>query len=347
MFVALRTFRPSRCGFPEFNSVTGRQAQAKENVGLMQIELARRQFLKRIGGGVLAGAGLGMFGVPAVDASSVDMGVDPAKKPRLLVSCCAYSFRDQLTNGQMTLEDFIQKAVEFELDAVDLTVYYLKSTDPEYLDSLRHLAYKNALPLSGAACNTSMAQPDATKREESLGLIKKWVDVTDRLGASHLRVFAGELPTGVSLQQSIDSVVEVMKAACDYSAPKGITLGLEDHSGVSQSAEVCLEIMARVDSPYAGIVLDITHFVPSPAQDAYAQIAACIPYATVAHIRNRFDDKTAIDMDRVWMLFAKAGHKGYMAVEYDPAWNGGEPSGTGAPKLIAETRALCKKYSSA
>jgi hypothetical protein len=86
--------------------------------------------------------------------------------------------------------------------------------------------------------------------------------------------------------------------------------------------------------------------VSSPAQDAYAQIAACIPYATVVHIRDRFDDKTPIDMDRVWRLFADAGHKGYMAIEYDADWNNGEPSITGVPKLTAEVQALCRKYSS-
>jgi sugar phosphate isomerase/epimerase len=86
----------------------------------------------------------------------------------------------------MTLEDFIQKAVELRVDAVDMMVYYLKSTDPEYLDHLRYLAYKSALPFSGAACNASMVQVDAAGRAECVSQIKKWVDVTDRLGASHL-----------------------------------------------------------------------------------------------------------------------------------------------------------------
>ena len=131
-----------------------------------------------------------------------------------------------------------------------------------------------------------------------------------------------------------------MKAACDYSGKKGITLGLEDHVGVSQSAEVCVEIMQRVNSPYAGINIDITHFAPTPTQDSYAQIAACIPYATHTHIRNAFDDKSPIDMDRVWKMFADAGYKGYMSYE-------GEESDPAAdPAQIAEIQRLCKKYSS-
>ena len=311
----------------------------------MEHTIGRRQFLKAAGAGALAGAGLSM-GAPRAHAASADVNTETSKTPRLLVGCCAYSYREALTHGKMTLEDFILKAVELKLDAVDMTVYYLKSTDPGYLESLRYLAYKNAVAFSGAACGSSMVQADAAKREEVLRQIKSWIDVTDRLGASHLRVFAGKLPGGVTMQQATDWVVEGMKAACDYAAPKGIMLGLEDHSGVSQSADVCLEIMHRVNSPYAGINLDITHFIPSATQDQYAQIAACIPYATVSHIRELFDDNTPIDMDRVWKMYAQAGHKGYMSLEYEGDTRGGETAEVGIPKTLAHIRELCTKYSS-
>jgi sugar phosphate isomerase/epimerase len=315
----------------------------------MGSRMIRRDFLKTAGAGVLAGAGLGMKldAEPQTGSASENAGDDPAKMPRLFSGCCAYSYRNMLTHGQMTLEQFIEKAVELKLDGIDMTLYYLKSTDPAYLANLRYLAYKNAMPLSGAACGSSMVQADAAKRAAVLDEIKKWVDVADQLGASHLRVFAGKLPEGATMQEAVGWVVDTMKAASDYSSKKGIVLGLEDHSGVSQSADVCLEIMHRVDSPYARINLDITHFIPSATQDAYAQIAACIPYATVSHIRDKFDDGTPIDMDRVWRMYAAAGHKGYMSVEYEGDNRGGVPAETGVPKLVARVRELCRKYSTA
>ena len=261
--------------------------------------------------------------------------------PRLFPGCCAYSYRKYLQHGPMTMEDFIEKGVSLRITGVDMTAYYFKSTDPSYLASLRHLAYRKGVMFSGAACGVSMVQADPTKRAQTLPEIKKWVDVTDALGASHLRIFGGKLPPGATVQQAVDWVVETMKPASDYSGAKGITLGIEDHSGVTQQADVCLEIMHRVNSPYAGINLDITHFVPTATQDAYAQIEACIPYATNTHIRDKFDDGTPIDMDRVWQMFAKAGFKGFMSAEYE----GKEDASTGVPKLIEKIRALCSKYS--
>jgi sugar phosphate isomerase/epimerase len=297
-------------------------------------QIARREFLQSAGAAALGSV------VPGIPAR----GADNAKSPRLFSGLCAYSYGRYFKHGQMTMDEFILKAVGLRVDGVDMTGYYYKPTDVAYLAKLRHLAYKNAVGFSGAACGVSMVQADPAKRAQSLAEIKQWVDVTDQLGASHLRVFAGKLPPGATVGQAVGWVVETMKAACDYSGAKGIMIGIEDHSGVTQRAEVCLEIMHRVNSPYAGINLDITHFLP--VSTAYSQIASCIPYATNTHIRDHFDDGSPIDMDRVWRMFAEAGHKGYMSVEYEKKLEGGQDAMTGVPMLVNKVRALCRKYSS-
>jgi sugar phosphate isomerase/epimerase len=261
-------------------------------------------------------------------------------QPRLFTGCCAYSYGKYLADGRMTMEDFILKGVELGVHGVDITTYWLKSTEPAYLASLRHLAFKNGMPFSGAAIGTNMCEPNETRRADELKKVKHWVDATGLLGAAHLRVFGGELPHGATEEQGIGWVVEVMKPACDYAARKGVTLGIEDHHGITARAPTILEILRRVDSPYAGINLDITNF----AQDPYAQIEACLPYATHAHIRDVFSSsKTPVDLDRVWQMFARAGYKGYMSAEYE----GEEDPMTAVPKLIAKIKTLCKKYSSA
>jgi sugar phosphate isomerase/epimerase len=308
--------------------------------------VARRQFLKSAGACALGGAGIELLGSHASRAMPEGTRLGASEIPRLLSGCSAYSFRKQLTSGQMTMEDFIRSAVELRLDGVDMTVYYLKSTEPAYLESVRYLAYKNAVAIIGAACGSRTVQGDPAKRAEVISDIRKWVDVAGCLGAPQLRIMAGNAPSGVSLAQATDWVVETMKAAVEYSGRKAITLSLENNRGVSQSADTCLEVIRRVDSPYAGITIDITHFVPTPSQDAYAQIAACIPYATNAHILDRFDDETPIDLERIWKLFAQAGYKGYMSLEYDPKPGAEDTSSTEIPRMISEIRARCRRYSS-
>ena len=89
----------------------------------------RRQFVKTIGLGALAGAGVGAVGTQVAAAAQSEVNAVKSKVARLLPGCCAYSYDEDLAHGKMTLEDFILKAVELKIVSVDMTVYYLKSTD--------------------------------------------------------------------------------------------------------------------------------------------------------------------------------------------------------------------------
>jgi len=300
----------------------------------------RRVFLLSAGPAVIAGRELARATPDWVPAANREPGT--AAAPRLLTGCCAYSYSKLLKAGQMTMEDVIRKGVELGVDGVDMTAYWFKSTDPSYLASLRHLAFKNGVCFSGAATGASAVEADAGKRAAVLAEIKKWIDVTESLGAPHLRVFAGQLPPGATVQQGIEWTVATFEAASEYAAKKGITLGMEDHEGITQNSDTCLEIVRRVDSPFFGINLDITNFIPTVKADAYAQIRATVPYATHTHIRDRFANGEAVDLDRVWRLFADSGYKGFMSAEYE----GEENPATAVPKLVDKIKALCRKYSS-
>jgi sugar phosphate isomerase/epimerase len=271
----------------------------------------RRDFLKAAG---LTAASLSV-GATTLQGQTPELIKNSPGHPRLLSGCCAYSYRKYLQNGPMTMEEFILKAVELEIDGVDMTTYYLKSTEPSYILGLRRLAFRNGVPFSGAAIGTDMCQPDPTKRAEEIEKIKKWLAVTEMLGASHLRVFGGAIP-----------------------AAKGITLGIESHGGITSKAVNITEILRRVDSPYAGCNLDISNF----PEDPYTQIEACIPYATHTHIRDFYGEpRKPLDLERVWQLFAQGGYKGFTSAEYE----GDEDAKTGVPKLLARIKALNKKYS--
>jgi len=296
--------------------------------------IPRRDFLKTAG---LAAASLPLSGT-MLEGQAAEVIKNTPGHPRLLSGCCAYSYRKYLQNGPMTMEDFILAAVELEIEGVDMTTYYLKSTEPSYLLGLRRLAFRNGVPFSGAAIGTNMCQPDPGKRAAEIEKIKTWLEATELLGASHLRVFGGEVPQGASDEQGIQWVVETMKPACDFAATKGITLGIESHGGITSKAANIVEILRRVDSPFAGCNLDISNF----QEDPYTQIEACIPYATHTHIRDFYGQaRKPLDLEQVWKLFAQGGYKGFTSAEYE----GEEDPKTGVPKLLDKIKALNKKYS--
>jgi sugar phosphate isomerase/epimerase len=263
-----------------------------------------------------------------------------ARKPRLLPGCCAYSYSTYLAKGLMTMEEFILKAVELGVLGVDITTYWLQSTEPAYLAGLRRFAYRHGMPLSGLAIGTDLCQPEGPKREATIAAVQKWVDATERLGASHLRVFGDKLPAGATTEQGISWVVETMKPSCEYAGRKGIILGLESHSGLTTHAANIVEILRRVDSPFAGCNLDISNFPENP----YEQIGLCLPFATHTHIRDFYGEpRQPLDLDRIWQMFARSGYQGYMSAEYE----GKEDAKTGVPKLVEKIKSLCRTYSNA
>jgi len=302
--------------------------------------MLRRQFLVAAGGTAIAAPGVANVFATRNAAEADQTG----NQARLFAGCCAYSYQKYFNAGSMTMESFIQKAVDLGVQGVDITTYWLKSTEPEYLTSLRHLAFKNGMSLSGIAIRTEMCQAGGAIRAEETHRIQQWVDTAELLGAPHVRVFAGNLPGGASEKQGIEWVVEAMKPACDYAARRGITLGIENHGGMTARASTTVEILRRVDSPYAGINLDISNFEGKTDDEMYSDIGACIPFATHTHIRDLFGEtKRPIDLDRVWRLFAQGGYKGYMSAEYEAE----EDPMTGVPRLLEKIKVLCRKYSSA
>ncbi len=294
--------------------------------------IPRREFLTTTLASAAAAAWTpGRAAAPAPDV--------PGFHPRLLPGCCAYSYGSYLAKGKMTMEEFLDKAVELGVLGVDITTYWLKSTDPTYMAGFRRLAYRHGLGFSGVAIRADLCQPDATQRAQVLATCRSWIDATERVGATHLRVFGDKLPPGATEAQGVAWVAETMKAACDYAAERGVILGLETHQGLSAKAANVLAILRQVDSPFAGCNLDISNFPDNP----YAQIEACLPFATHAHIRDFYGEaKTPLDLEHVWRLFARAGYQGFMSAEYE----GEEDPMTGVPKLIGKIKTLCRQYSS-
>src|SRR5690348_1726791 len=153
-------------------------------------------------------------------------------KCRLRPGLVAYSYRKQLEAKKMTYESLIQLVSEWGLDGLDTTVYWFPDTSDRYLAALRRTAYKNAVNLYSIAVRIRLAQPTPELQQAEVESLKKWVDVAEKLGATHVRVFGGPIPKGATEAQAIPWAVEVLKRGAEYSGSKGIFIGVEDDGGL-------------------------------------------------------------------------------------------------------------------
>ena len=112
-------------------------------------------------------------------------------KGRLRPGLVAYSYRTQLEAKKLTYEDVIAMTADYGFEGLDTTVYWFPNTSASYLANLRRTAYRNGISLYSIATRVRLAQPTAELRQAEVATAKNWVDVAERLGATHVRVFGG------------------------------------------------------------------------------------------------------------------------------------------------------------
>jgi sugar phosphate isomerase/epimerase len=268
-------------------------------------------------------------------------GAASAGGARLKTAICAYSYRQALARKTMTYEDLVRLAVEHGVDGLDLTVYWFPSTSDDFLLPLRRLAYKNAVELYSLSIRTDMCREQPEARDKEVAEVRRWVDVAEKLGAGHIRVFGGNVPRDRTEEEAVGWVVETLQRSAEYAGRKGIMIGLENHGGITARAERVLEIVRKTDSPWVGINLDTGNF----REDPYAQIEMCVPYAVNVQVKSEVRGPDGRperqDWDRIGALLARAGYRGYLALEYEAA----EDPATAMPRLLAELRRVAAKYS--
>lgn len=260
---------------------------------------------------------------------------------RLRSAICAYSYRDPLKEGTMTYDDIIRTAVELDIDGIDMTVYWFPNTSDQFLLPLKRLAYKNAVEIYSIAIRTDMCQPTPEKQQAEIAKVRQWLDVAEKLGAGHIRVFGGAVPRDATEDQAADWCASVLSRAAEYAAKKGIILGIENHGGITSRAERILQIVRKVDSPWVGVNLDTGNFL----RDAYHQLEMILPYAASVQVKTqiRGDDgkPQPSDWDRIAKMLVNGGYRGYLALEYELK----EDPKIAMPPLLAKLRDTCRKYS--
>ncbi|MGH9721153.1 MAG: sugar phosphate isomerase/epimerase family protein [Bryobacteraceae bacterium] len=278
--------------------------------------------------------------IPAIGLAPLAAAPAENGKARFRSAICAYSFRDALQKKTMTYDDLVRMSVDLGVDGLDLTVYWFPDTSDSFLLPLRRLAYKSAVEIYSISVRTEMTRATPEQRKAEVEQIHKWVDVADKLGAGHIRVFGGNVPKGASEDSAAGWVVEVLKPAAQYAGTKGIILGLENHGGITSQADRIVDIVKRVDSPWLGINLDTGNF----RTDSYNQIAKCLPHAVnvqlKAEIRGSDGAAQPSDWERLIGMFAKSAYKGYLALEYEAK----EAAAVAVPRLIKNLQGILRNY---
>jgi sugar phosphate isomerase/epimerase len=273
-------------------------------------------------------------------AAAMPLALTAKPKPRLRPALCAYSFRNELQKGTLKYEDLIRIAAEQDLDGVDLTVYWFPNTEDSFLLPLKRAAFKSGIEIYSISIRTVLTKPAGAERDAAAAELRKWIDVAAKLGAGHIRVFGGAVPTGSTEDDAANWVAEMLGPAGDYAGKHGIILGLENHGGVTDKADNIVKIVKKVNSPWVGVNLDTANFKTR----IYQQIEQIAPYAVNVQVKAMVKDEAGSapsDWDRVAKMLTANNYRGYLALEYEEK----EPALEATPALFKKLRETCARHS--
>src|SRR5262245_26346035 len=202
------------------------------------MSLSRRQFLA-------AAAVVGSGGLRLPLAQAIDPIKRPSDKPDLKLSLAAYSMRQflDLKKGSMTLFDFIDMAAELPLDAVELTSYFWAEETDAYAEKLKEHAAKKKLAISGLPVRSDFCQRAEAARKKDIEHVKTWTARAAKIGATTVRIFAGSIPKGDTLEEAQKRVVAALNECCETAEKHGVNLALKNHGGITDTPEHLLELV--------------------------------------------------------------------------------------------------------
>ncbi|MDA0196694.1 MAG: sugar phosphate isomerase/epimerase [Bacteroidetes bacterium] len=247
-----------------------------------------------------------------------EMRTSPAKRVQYSVN--AYSFNAMLKSGEMTFFDMLEFAADIGLDAVDLTGYYFPSypkvPTSDELFQLKRKALELGLNISWTGIRNDFVNPDATLRKADSDLIKEWLIVSSKLGASIMRVFAGtNKHEGYTREEVKDWLVDEFKACVPFAEASGVILGLQHHNEFLYRSDEIIDIIKRVSSDWLGLILDIGSL---HAENPYDEIQKLAPYANYWFIKEHVypsGKATAVDMKKIASIIKNEGYQGYVSFE--------------------------------
>jgi sugar phosphate isomerase/epimerase len=246
---------------------------------------------------------------------------------------------------QWTMDDFLRRAKELEVDGVSLETCFLPNLEKPYLAEL-----KAQLDEYGFERVFAWGHPDGLERgksPEAFDEMKRLIPNARVMGANVMRV------TGSSLMYrhedhsvQIKALIAQFKEAVKIAEDNGVKLAVENH--IDFTADEIYQILEGVNSRSFGVNFDTGNFLRL-MDDPIAAMEKLAPHVFATHIKDLLPQPGAkptdwfffsgvpvgmglIDNQRLAELLAKHNYQGFLAVEIDhphSAWTDFEDEAVG------------------
>jgi len=257
-----------------------------------------------------------LLGLGAGAAGAAGPAITPG-----MIGCDSYSVRDYIGSGKLSLETFPAFCRENGIKGVCFNDFFFKSWDQAYLQKLKDAVGANGCVVTGIIRDGDLAGLEGEARQRAIEECTMKLRAAAFLGAPAMRINVGgtgseEGDATVGVQRVISFFNELLPLARQL----GIKLTIENHGGVSRSAENVLAIIKGTDRAWVGSCLDFGNW---PDELRYSSCRKLAPYAYMTHAKfRRFNaqgEDPDIDGSRIVAMLRRAGYQGAVSIEFEGA----------------------------
>ena len=142
----------------------------------------------------------------------------------------------------LTMAELIDKAKEYNYEHLELRVEWDHAhgveldSSQQQLDEARSILDDNDITLSCIATGVRFIDPDPQKRAEQVDLLKRYIDLSEKMGAKNIRFFGDPVPKlPADVDQTLDWEAEGIRACDGLAGDAGVALCLETHGNLLAS----------------------------------------------------------------------------------------------------------------
>jgi sugar phosphate isomerase/epimerase len=201
----------------------------------------------------------------------------------------------------------------------------------------------------------------AADRAAQIELVKRYVEVCDRLGARFLRhdVVPWALRADTAMfEREFAVLTDACQQIASHAARYGVTTSVEDHGFFMNSSERIKRLIHAVNLPNFKMTLDVGNFL-CVDEDALTATRACLPHVSFLHLKDFYVRRTSpgpgwletlggqyirgsvfgfgdVETRMILQSVVASGYDGFVSLEYE----GGEPTLFGCETGLANIRRM-------
>lgn len=180
------------------------------------------------------------------------------------LSCLPVSYFKNIISGDLTIGQWAREASKLGLDAIDLSIIFLRQLDAARLKNIRKEIEDAGIQVAVVTTYPDFTHPDEDERKQQLFQMKTDISTSAFLGAKMVRITAGQGHPGIPVEKGIEWAADGLLSSKEAANHNGIRLLFENHSkpGVweyfdfSHPTEIFLRIAERISDSEIKLLFD-------------------------------------------------------------------------------------------